>query len=79
MPKLAFLRWTGGALMLGGLLTVLINAALTLILPLDAPLTETAASSVFLWRQSASAAAAALLLFGSIGLYLRQAERTGYF
>jgi len=32
---------------------------------------------VFLWRQSASALAAALLLFGSVGLYLRQVAWIG--
>lgn len=79
MLNRAFIRWTGTALMLGGALTVLINAAFTPFLPLDAPLTQTATSAVFLWRQCGSAVAAALLLLGSVGLYLRQAERRGYF
>jgi hypothetical protein len=61
------------------MLTFLINAGLTPLLPTHAPFAETAASTLFLWRQSASALAAALLLLGSIGLYLRQAERAGRF
>jgi hypothetical protein len=79
MPKQAFLRWTGAALMLGGFLTVVINAVLTPAMATDVPFTQTAASTVFLWRQSASAAAAAMLLFGSLGLYLAQDQRPGYF
>jgi len=71
------MRWSGVALAAGGVLTLLINACLTPLLPAHAPLAKTAASSVFLWRQGLSALAAVFLLFGSIGLYLRQAARTG--
>ena len=67
--------WAGLALAVGGLLTFLINAFLTPLLPKgsEAP----AASSIFLWRQVASGVAAALLLYGSIGLYLAQARAMG--
>ena len=79
MPNRAFLRWTGVALASGGVLTFLINAGLTPFVPRGVPFAEVAASSVFLWRQSAAALAAALLLFGSVGLYLHQAERAHRF
>ncbi len=72
-----FIGWSGIALAAGGVLTVVINAALTPLLPSDASYAETAASTVFLWRQSLSALAAALLLGGSVGLYLRHTERAG--
>ncbi|MFD0737940.1 hypothetical protein ACFQZQ_01370 [Lysobacter koreensis] len=76
----SFFRWTGLALMLAGALTLLISIALTpLVAGADRPFVETAASSAFLWRQSLSALAAALLLFGSVGLYLLQANRAGRF
>ena len=71
------LRWSGFALAAGGVLTFLINAEFTPALQSHAPFAQTAASSLFLWRQSASALAAALLLFGSMGVYLRQADRLG--
>ncbi len=63
----------------GGILTFLINSGLTPFLQSDAPFPETAGSALFLWRQSLSALAAVLLLFGSIGLYLQQAETAGRF
>ena len=56
--------------MAGGLLTALINIFLTPLLPHNA----SPANSVILWRAGASAAAAALLLLGTVGLYLRQAR-----
>lgn len=65
--------------MAGGVLTLLVNATLTPLLPQDVPFATTAASPLFLARQSLSAVAAALLLFGSMGLYLRQAERRSLF
>jgi hypothetical protein len=79
MTNTRFLRWTGLALACGGALTFLLNASLTPLLPRGGSFVETARSSVFLWRQSAAALAVALLLFGSVGLYLRQAERAGRF
>lgn len=79
MPNRALLRWTGAALAAGGALTFLINACLTPLLPRAASFAQTAASPIFPWRQGAAAVAAALLIFGSIGLYLRQVERAGRF
>ena len=70
-------RWTGYALALGGALTLLLNLVLTPLLPSHLPLGQAAALPVFAWRQGASALAAACLLFGTVGLYLRQLERRG--
>ena len=78
MPSPAFSRWTGAALACGGALMFLINTTLTPFLA-RGPFEQTAVSPVFLWRQCGSAVAAVLLLFGSMGLYLRQAERSGRF
>ena len=80
MLPLSFLRWTGLALAAGGALTILINIGLSpLMIGHGRPMTETAATTVFLWRQSLSALSVALVLFGSVGLYLRQAGRAGWF
>lgn len=79
MPTRAFLRSTGVALASGGALTILLNAAFTPFLPTSTPVSPLEASTIFLWRQGASAVAAALLLFGSVGLYLRHASRAGLF
>lgn len=79
MAPPAFLRWTGVALAAGGLLTIIINAVLTPLLPHGGDYAVSAASTAFLWRQGASAVAAALLLFGSVGVYLRQSEKSGRF
>ncbi|MDH5271004.1 MAG: hypothetical protein OEY32_13875 [Candidatus Krumholzibacteria bacterium] len=62
-----------------GILTFGINAGLTPLLDSGAPFATTAASTLFLWRQSASALAALLLVVGSIGLFLRHADRVGGF
>jgi hypothetical protein len=78
-PDAPFVRWTARALAAGGVLTALINLGLTPLLPAHAPYARTAASSLFLWRQALSALAAALLLAGSVGVYLRQAARAGRF
>jgi hypothetical protein len=77
MTNPTILRWSGVALASGGALTLGINVILTPLLPRGAPFEVTAASSLFLLRQGASALAAALLLVGCVGVYLRQAERTG--
>lgn len=63
----------------GGVLTVLINVCLTPLLRQHAALAEAAASAVFPWRQGASGLAVLLILFGSVGLYQRQADRAGRF
>jgi len=59
----------------GGMLEALLNLALTPRVVSGAPFEQTAASALFLWRQSLSALAVVLLLFGSIGLYISQQER----
>jgi hypothetical protein len=79
MPPRSFSRWTGLALGSGGALTVLLNVSLSPFLGHGVPFVVAATTSVFLWRQSLSALAVALLLLGSVGLYLRQAERAGRF
>jgi hypothetical protein len=79
MPTSRLLRWSGGALAAGGALTLLINAVLTPLLAAHAPFAEIAASPLFVWRQGASALAAVCLLFGAVGLHLRQAARAGRF
>lgn len=78
MPNPSLVRWAGVALGLGGALTLLLNAFFTPLLPGHLPMGEVAALPIFAWRQGASAAAAAMLLFGSIGLYLRQSHRAGW-
>jgi hypothetical protein len=74
-----FMTWSGVALAAGGAITLLVNASLTPFLQTDAPYSATAAAVVFLWRQSLSALAALLLLFGSVGLHLRHAGPAGRF
>ncbi len=70
-------RWSSVALGGGGIVTIVLNVAFTPFMTPGAPFAEAAASTLYLWRQSASALAAGLLLFGSIGLYLRLSGRTG--
>jgi hypothetical protein len=72
-------RWTGAALACGGALTLLLNACLTPFMPHAEPFVQTAASGIFLWRESLSGLAAALLLVGATGLYWSQADRAGWF
>ena len=79
MPRPGLTRWCGRALAAGSALTFLLNATLTPLMARGAPFEQTAATPVFLWRQSLSIAAAALLLIGSIGLYLVQSDRAGAF
>jgi hypothetical protein len=76
-PGSSFVRWAGFAIAGGGILEAAINLILTPLMSPGAPLEQTAVSSVFLWRQSLSAAAVMLLLFGSVGLYLLQQRRGG--
>jgi hypothetical protein len=70
-----FLRSGGVCLVLAGVLLVVVAAGLTPFLPAE----NTRQADIFLWRQSASAAVAALLLFGALGIYLRQADHPGIF
>src|SRR6516225_617361 len=70
-------RWAGLALISAGVLNTVVNSVLTPLLPRGVPFAQTVASTVFVWRQSAAAGCAALLLFGSVGLYLRQSQKAG--
>jgi hypothetical protein len=79
MASATFLRWSGISLAIGGALTLFVNVVFTPQLPPKGQLIDVAATSLFAWRQSASAMSAAMLLFGSVGLYQVQAERAGRF
>ncbi len=79
MARPGLVRWCGRALAAGGLLTFLLNATLTPLMVAKAPLEQTAASTIFLYRQSLAILVAALLLLGTIGLYSAQSERAGVF
>ena len=74
-----FYTVTGTALILGGLLTALINIFLTPQLDFSSSYAATAGSSLFLTRLSLAAVAALLVLIGCTGLYAKQAEKTGLF
>lgn len=63
--------------MAAGVFTIIVNVVLTPMLPAGPSFAAIAASTMFLLRQSAAAVAAALLLFGCIGVYLRQMHRWG--
>lgn len=69
----------GLAVAAGGALTLLVNAGLTPFLAGSASFAETAASTLFVWRQGLSALAALFLLAGSVALHRRQADRSGPF
>lgn len=70
-----FVRWCGCALTVAGALVIVINAGVTPLMPRGGALSDTAASTAFLVRQSLAAAAALLLALGAVGLYLRQVDR----
>ncbi len=78
MENRAFVRCAGGALVSGAVLLFIAGACLTPFLP-DLPIAQSFASPLFIWHRAISAAAAALILLGSIGLYLRQQEKGGRF
>jgi hypothetical protein len=70
-------RGAGLALICAGVLNVVTNSVLTPLLPRGASFAHTVASPAFAWRQSVASVCALLLLFGSVGLYLRLSERVG--
>ena len=70
-------RWAGLALIGAGVLELVVNSVLTPVLPRGVPFAQTINSPVFAWRQSIASACAALLLFGTVGLYLRQSQKAG--
>ncbi|MGE3248980.1 MAG: hypothetical protein AB7J28_01475 [Hyphomonadaceae bacterium] len=72
-------RTFGVALIGGGLLTLIANAVFLPMLPAEAPFAALAGTQVFLWRLSLAAAGLIFVLFGMIGLYIRQAQKPGWF
>ena len=74
-----FYTVTGAALILGGLLTALINIFLTPQLDFGSSYTMVEGSPLFLMRLILAGIAALLVLVGCTGLYVRQAEETGVF
>lgn len=74
-----FYTVTGAALILGGLLTALINIFLTPQLDPGSSYAAMAGSSLFFTRLMLTGMAALLVLIGSMGLYARQAEKIGVF
>jgi|CXWL01.1.fsa_nt_gi hypothetical protein len=75
----SFIRRSGLCLIGAGALVVIINVALTPLLPRGGSFADTVSSAAFVWRQSLSALAAVLLMFGSMGVYLRQMHGAGRF
>src|SRR5262249_15263190 len=74
----SFIRGCGISLILGGVLTIIINAFLTPFLPVNQT-ANVMVTNVFLVRQIASGFAAFFLLLGTIGLHLAQRSRSGWF
>lgn len=70
-------RWAGLALISAGVLELVVNCVFTPLLPRGVPFAQTVASPVFAWRASIALVCAALLLFGTVGLYLRQSQKAG--
>lgn len=70
-------RSAGLALICAGVLNVVTNSVLTPLLPRGVSFARTVGSPAFAWRQSVASACAVLLLFGSVGLYLRLSEKAG--
>ena len=73
----SFIRSSGAALICAGALIVIVNAVITPLLPRGGTLADTVSSTSFLCRQTLAALAALCLMFGAIGLYLRQARLSG--
>lgn len=78
-PPEGFFTVAGAALILGGLLTALINIFLTPQLDFGSSYAAMAGSTPFLIRLILAGVAALLVLIGCVGLYARQAEKTGLF
>jgi len=74
-----FYAITGAALILGGLLTALINIFLTTQIDFGAPYAAMAGSSLFFIRLTLAGIASLFVLIGCTGLYARQAEKIGVF
>jgi hypothetical protein len=74
-----FIRGCGRALFAGGALVILINVIVTPMAHLGDPSATFMPTRVFLIRQSASAVAALLLLFGCLGVHFAQRAVSGAF
>jgi hypothetical protein len=73
-----FVRGCGLALVAGGALTILINLTLTpLLFRANIPPAIVPTTQLFLLRQSTSALAALLIIFGCLGVGLHLRQRTG--
>ena len=70
-------RSAGFALICAGVLNVVANSVLTPLLPRGVSFAQTIASTVFAWRQSVASVCAVLLLFGTVGVYMRLSEKSG--
>jgi hypothetical protein len=79
MQNRAFMRSAGTAMLVGAVLAFAVNSCISPFLSKDLPIAQMMLSSVFLWRQALAAIAAALLLLGCVGVYLRQQEKAGRF
>lgn len=73
------IQYSGISVVFGGVFLILTNAILTPLINFDAPLSETVRTSMFMYRMSFAAIAAAFLLFGTIGLYLHQSKNSNNF
>lgn len=71
----SFLRFSGGALFLGGVLAALVNLILTPMLPIDEGSSAVLTSAVLGIRLPLAAVSVALTTVGCVGLYLVQAHR----
>jgi len=70
-------RSAGLALICAGVLDVVTNSVLTPLLPRGVSFARMVGSPAFAWRESVASVCAVLLLFGTVGLYLRLSERVG--
>lgn len=79
MEKL--IKYSGIALIMGGLSFVIANVGISPFVNFEAPFSETLISPIFLYRMIFAALTASFLLFGTIGLYLHhiQIDRGRFF
>ena len=72
MEKL--IKYSGIALIMGGLSFVITNAVISPFVDFEAPFSKILTSSPFFYRMIFAALTAVFLLFGSIGLYLQHSQ-----
>ena len=72
MEKL--IKYSGVALLMGGLCFVITNAGISPFVNFEAPFSKLLTSAAFFYRMIFAALTAAFLLFGSIGLYLHHSH-----